>query len=235
MIQSSASVQTDLEAAANRTVPPAQQYMDSQISAPGDIFPKCQPGVTIIVTPSRNFGGLEPCCARERPKSMRTTVLKTAAAAGLLLMGACAANGEVAVSSERISTTTTSEGVVPSDTWGKTIADLDVNRELWESRKSETYEMTYQSRCGENGWITEGDVTIAVTGEEIVLIAGTLPLEVATVDRLFAVIADTQNAETVEVAYGEYGQPMNINIDYSSNSIDDEFCVVVSEFDLTSE
>lgn len=164
---------------------------------------------------------------RLRLSSMTKTLV--ALLAGCLILTACAGD-----TVEPAGTTTSAEPGTTGNTWTENADALEKNRALWESRLFETYEMTYVSRCGENGFITDGEVTIAVTGEAVTLIAGTLPFEVTTVDRLFDVIAEGETAEIVEITYGEFGQPTDVNIDWMADATDDEFCVVVSSFEPAS-
>lgn len=96
------------------------------------------------------------------------------------------------------------------------------------------YELTYTSTCGENGWISFEPVTVRVADGSIEVLDGPTPFEVATVERVLDVIdeAEAGGADSVEVEYGEHGQPMVVDIDWEADAIDDEFCLAVSDFKL---
>jgi hypothetical protein len=97
------------------------------------------------------------------------------------------------------------------------------------------YTMTYSSVCGENGWVTDGPVTVRVIGGLPEVVDGNAPLEVATVDLLFAVLNEAQEgqAEVVEYELGPMGVPTRIKIDWDLNAVDDEFCVDIKAFQAT--
>jgi len=53
-----------------------------------------------------------------------------------------------------------------------------------------------------------------------------------TVDDIIDIIDEATRAEVVEIEYREFGHPTTVNIDYTLNGIDDEFCVTVTEFSV---
>lgn len=106
----------------------------------------------------------------------------------------------------------------------------------WRNSGITEYSMTYTSTCGENAWITFEPVTVSVTKDSPKVVSGSEPFEVATVDRLFKMInnAREDDAKSVEVSYGDFGQPMSVAIVYT-DAIDDQFCVEVSDFTVAKE
>ncbi len=95
-----------------------------------------------------------------------------------------------------------------------------------------SYRMTYTSTCGENSWVTSGPVTVEVTDGIAEVVAGPEPTRVATVSRLLELIdeATQGDADRVNVDYGDLGQPMRVEIDWSTDATDDELCIDVARF-----
>lgn len=102
---------------------------------------------------------------------------------------------------------------------------------VWEQSGISEYTMTYTSSCGDSAWISLEPVTVQVSGAEVERISGGTPGKLATVANLFGLIdaARAGSALRVDATYGEWGQPMELDIEYSSG-LDDQFCVVISEF-----
>ena len=98
----------------------------------------------------------------------------------------------------------------------------------------DAYTMTYTSTCGENGWITDGPVTVSVDRGAAEVIDGPTPRELATVDRMFDLIALAEDggATSIEADYGVHGEPRTVFIVHSSG-LDDQLCFDVSSFVAT--
>lgn len=135
----------------------------------------------------------------------------------LLLIVGCSS-----VSEEGASDTGRDEFVAASDAWAMHGAG---------------YTMAYTSTCGDGPTFTDIETTVVVTedGNATVLDGpdGITPLTVGRVFELIAAALD--EADAFEASYGELGNPVAVNIDWEINSIDDEFCIDVSDLQLKSD
>lgn len=106
---------------------------------------------------------------------------------------------------------------------------------IWNQSGISDYTMTYTSSCGDSAWISLDPVTVEVAAGEVERISGDTPGKLATVANLFGLIdaARAGSALRVDATYGEWGQPMEVDIDYSGG-LDDQFCVSVSDFEPAS-
>lgn len=113
------------------------------------------------------------------------------------------------------------------------VTELQDNEDLWATAGSENYQFTYTSTCGENDLFTDVPTTVLVTDGVPEMVDGPdFTPQLPTVEELHSQIANAATAEVVSVTYGDAGQPLQIDIDFSTNATDDEFCIDVTEFEL---
>ena len=126
--------------------------------------------------------------------------------------------------------------------------ELDSHRTLWEQARSSqyTYEHNVLSECSDNlgqtveVTVTNGDIESVVYAEFGEYRESCTPpvrwgggLGYHTIDSLFGVIQDaiTDEADQLTVSYNsEFGYPTNVEIDYMSNSIDDEYTLTANAY-----
>jgi hypothetical protein len=102
-------------------------------------------------------------------------------------------------------------------------------RAAWVASGITDYSMTYTVTCGLNGINLPEAVSVEVFGDQVRVVSEKVPREVATVDRLFGIVTEAEEggADRVTVEYGEFGQPLHVDIDWYENAIDNEFCADV--------
>lgn len=104
----------------------------------------------------------------------------------------------------------------------------------WEAQGS-SYTITYTATCGDGPFFTDVPITVDVDDGNAVISDGSdTGIDLVTVEFLFEMIesALVEGADSVAVSYAEEGIPTSVDIDWDANSVDDEFCVDISSFDL---
>ena len=105
----------------------------------------------------------------------------------------------------------------------------------WADSGVTSYTMRYTSTCGENSYIAFDPVTAVVEDGVLVSSNGDAAANrVLTVEDVLGYIEEASAADRLEAEYGEFGQPMLVDIDVDIEATDDEFCVDVEEFVVTS-
>lgn len=103
------------------------------------------------------------------------------------------------------------------------------------SAEPRAYTMTYTSTCGQSASFTDVPITVAAEDGTASVVDGGPDFEISvlTVERVFEILEGAlDDAESVEVSYGEQGNPVLVDIDWEINAIDDEFCIDISNLEL---
>lgn len=105
--------------------------------------------------------------------------------------------------------------------------------DAWDAHGS-NYTITYTATCGEGPFFTDVPISVNVEdGGATVSDGSDADIDLVTIEFLFETIGSAlEEADSVTVAYAEEGIPTSVDIDWDANSVDDEFCVDISSFEL---